>query len=120
MSDCTLPIVWIILTMLNGYGFNEMQVRLVFDEPESGVTIIKLKQTDVPEEDKYVHIQYSVSIMLFLHFVCNFKSAEICVSHTKKWYATVRYGNSTVVENTERGWRELIFQRIRGGFGFGV
>ncbi|KAF7101827.1 hypothetical protein CFC21_103050 [Triticum aestivum] len=57
-------------------------VRLVFDEPESGVTIIKLKQTDVPEED--------------------------------------RYGNSTVVENTERGWKELIFQRIRAVFGFGV
>lgn len=57
-------------------------VRLMFDEPESGVTIIKLKQTDVPEEDKY--------------------------------------GNSTVVENTERGWRELIFQRIRGVFGFGI
>jgi hypothetical protein len=31
-----------------------MQVRMVFDEPESGVTIIKLKQTDVPEEDRYV------------------------------------------------------------------
>uniref|UniRef100_A0A0E0EM94 Activator of Hsp90 ATPase N-terminal domain-containing protein n=1 Tax=Oryza meridionalis TaxID=40149 RepID=A0A0E0EM94_9ORYZ len=57
-------------------------VRLVFDEPESGVTVISLKQTDVPEED--------------------------------------RYGNSTVVENTERGWRELIFQRIRGVFGFGI
>ncbi|KAL5222828.1 hypothetical protein ABZP36_027541 [Zizania latifolia] len=57
-------------------------VRLVFDEPESGVTVINLKQTDVPEED--------------------------------------RYGNSTVVENTERGWRELIFQRIRGVFGFGI
>ncbi|CAL5012909.1 unnamed protein product [Urochloa decumbens] len=57
-------------------------VRLVFDEPESGVTIIKLKQTDVPMEDKY--------------------------------------GNSTVVENTERGWKELIFQRIRGVFGFGI
>ncbi|CAL5005823.1 unnamed protein product [Urochloa decumbens] len=57
-------------------------VRLMFDEPESGVTIIKLKQTDVPMEDKY--------------------------------------GNSTVVENTERGWRELIFQRIRGVFGFGI
>lgn len=28
----------------------------MFDEPESGVTIIKLKQTDVPEEDKYVDI----------------------------------------------------------------
>jgi hypothetical protein len=35
----------------------EMQVRLTFDEPESGVTIIKLKQTDVPEEDKYVDIR---------------------------------------------------------------
>jgi hypothetical protein len=30
-----------------------MKVRLAFDEPESGVTIIKLKQTDVPEEDRY-------------------------------------------------------------------
>lgn len=57
-------------------------VRLLFDEPESGVTVIKLKQTDVPEEDKY--------------------------------------GNSTVVENTERGWTELIFQRIRAVFGFGI
>jgi hypothetical protein len=34
--------------------------------------------------------------------------------------AAVRYGNATVVENTERGWRELIFQRIRGVFGFGI
>ncbi|KAG8087443.1 hypothetical protein GUJ93_ZPchr0010g10414 [Zizania palustris] len=57
-------------------------VRLVFDEPESGVTVIKLNQTNVPEED--------------------------------------RYGNSTVVDNTERGWREQIFQRIRGVFGFGI
>jgi len=57
-------------------------LQLVIDEPESGVTIIKLKQTDVPEED--------------------------------------RYGNSTVVENTERGWKELIFQRIRAVFGFGI
>ncbi|ONK61375.1 uncharacterized protein A4U43_C08F29260 [Asparagus officinalis] len=54
-------------------------VRIVFDEPEAGVTVIKLTQTNVPEED--------------------------------------RYGNSTVVENTERGWRDLIFQRIRGVFG---
>lgn len=57
-------------------------VRLVFDEPEPGVTIIKLTQTDVPEEDKY--------------------------------------GNATVVENTERGWRELIFHKIRAIFGFGI
>ncbi|KAK1302960.1 hypothetical protein QJS10_CPB12g01527 [Acorus calamus] len=57
-------------------------VRLTFDEPESGVTIVKLTQTEVPEED--------------------------------------RYGNSTVVENTERGWRELIFHKIRAVFGFGI
>ncbi|XVF07392.1 hypothetical protein REPUB_Repub06bG0135000 [Reevesia pubescens] len=57
-------------------------VRLVFDEPEPGVTIIKLTHTDVPEED--------------------------------------RYGNATVVENTERGWRDLIFNKIRAVFGFGL
>lgn len=57
-------------------------VRLVLEEPEPGVTIVKLTQTDVPEED--------------------------------------RYGNSTVVENTERGWRDLIFHKIRAVFGFGV
>lgn len=57
-------------------------VRLVLEEPEPGVTVVKLTQTDVPEED--------------------------------------RYGNSTVVENTERGWRDLIFHKIRAVFGFGV
>eukprot|EP00262_Sarcandra_glabra_P003503 TRINITY_DN1423_c0_g1_i1.p1 TRINITY_DN1423_c0_g1~~TRINITY_DN1423_c0_g1_i1.p1 ORF type:complete len:398 (-),score=59.79 TRINITY_DN1423_c0_g1_i1:158-1210(-) len=57
-------------------------VRMVFDEPEPGVTIIRLTQTEVPEEDSY--------------------------------------GNSTVVENTERGWRELIFHKIRAVFGFGI
>ncbi|KAK6945388.1 Activator of Hsp90 ATPase, N-terminal [Dillenia turbinata] len=57
-------------------------VRISFHEPEPGVTIVKLTQTDVPEED--------------------------------------RYGNSTVVENTERGWRDLIFHKIRAVFGFGI
>ncbi|XP_038987412.1 activator of 90 kDa heat shock protein ATPase homolog [Phoenix dactylifera] len=57
-------------------------VRLIFDEPEQGVTIVKLTQTEVPEEDKY--------------------------------------GNATVVENTERGWRQLIFNKIRALFGFGI
>ncbi|GAU31504.1 hypothetical protein TSUD_332790 [Trifolium subterraneum] len=61
---------------------DQSQVRLVFEEPEPGVTVVKLTHTDVPEED--------------------------------------RYGNATVVENTERGWRELIFQRIRAVFGFGI
>ncbi|XP_020599461.1 activator of 90 kDa heat shock protein ATPase homolog [Phalaenopsis equestris] len=31
-----------------------------------------------------------------------------------------RFGNSTVVENTEKGWRELIFHKIRALFGFGI
>ncbi|XP_031103637.1 activator of 90 kDa heat shock protein ATPase homolog [Ipomoea triloba] len=57
-------------------------VRLTFDEPEPGVTVVKLTHTDVPEED--------------------------------------RYGNETVVENTERGWRDLIFHKIRAVFGFGI
>ncbi|KAK9290924.1 hypothetical protein L1049_009103 [Liquidambar formosana] len=57
-------------------------VRITFDEPEPGVTIVKMTQTDVPEED--------------------------------------RYGNATVVENTERGWRDLIFHKIRAVFGFGI
>ncbi|KAK4798765.1 hypothetical protein SAY86_031091 [Trapa natans] len=57
-------------------------VKLVLDEPEPGITVIKLTHTDVPEED--------------------------------------RYGNATVVENTERGWRDLIFHKIRAVFGFGL
>ncbi|KAJ8646911.1 hypothetical protein MRB53_008659 [Persea americana] len=57
-------------------------VKMTFDEPEPGVTIIRLTQTEVPEED--------------------------------------RYGNSTVVENTERGWKDLIFHKIRAVFGFGI
>ncbi|KAL6986979.1 hypothetical protein U1Q18_012739 [Sarracenia purpurea var. burkii] len=62
-------------------GIHSM-VRLVFEEPEPGLTVVKLTQTDVPEED--------------------------------------RYGNATVVENTERGWRDLIFNKIRAVFGFGI
>ncbi|XP_062167510.1 uncharacterized protein LOC133873772 [Alnus glutinosa] len=57
-------------------------VRLALDEPEPGLTVVKLTHTDIPEED--------------------------------------RYGNSTVVENTERGWRDLIFNKIRAVFGFGI
>ncbi|XP_072992611.1 uncharacterized protein [Typha latifolia] len=60
----------------------EKKVKLSLDEQEAGVTVVKLTQTNVPEEDKY--------------------------------------GNATVVENTERGWRELIFHKIRAVFGFGM
>ncbi|KAJ6994211.1 activator of 90 kDa heat shock protein ATPase [Populus alba x Populus x berolinensis] len=58
------------------------KVRLTFDEPEPGITIVKVVHTDIPEED--------------------------------------RYGNETVVENTERGWRDLILNKIRAVFGFGI
>ncbi|KAG2683292.1 hypothetical protein I3760_10G025300 [Carya illinoinensis] len=57
-------------------------VKLALDEPEPGITVVKLAHTNIPEED--------------------------------------RYGNATVVENTERGWRDLIFNRIRAVFGFGI
>lgn len=52
----------------------EMQVRLVFDEPESGVTVIKLKQTDVPEEDMYAPVLHVI-------FVCasNFESVKLLI-----------------------------------------
>ncbi|CAN4109099.1 unnamed protein product [Withania somnifera] len=60
----------------------QSMVRITFEEPQSGVTVVKLTHSDVPEED--------------------------------------RYGNATVVENTERGWRDLIFHRIRAVFGFGI
>lgn len=31
-----------------------LQVRLVLEEPEPGVTVVKLTQTDVPDEDRFV------------------------------------------------------------------
>ncbi|KAI4365433.1 hypothetical protein MLD38_021417 [Melastoma candidum] len=57
-------------------------VKLAFEEPEPGVTVIRLTHSDIPEED--------------------------------------RYDNATVAENTERGWRNLTFHRIRAVFGFGI
>lgn len=33
-----------------------LQVRMEFDEPESGLTIIKLTQTNIPIEDRYLNI----------------------------------------------------------------
>lgn len=53
---------------------------------------------------------------------CNCSSVDVCHLYLfiRLTLSNCRYGNSTVVENTERGWRELIFQRIRGVFGFGI
>ncbi|KAJ8448129.1 hypothetical protein Cgig2_031853 [Carnegiea gigantea] len=69
-------------------------VRMTFEEPEPGVTIVNLVQSNVPEEDRSDRV-------LTISVIC-------------------RYGNGTVVLNTERGWRDLIFHRIRDIFGFGL
>lgn len=33
-----------------------LQVKLVFEEPEPGVTVVKLMHSDVPEEDRLVYL----------------------------------------------------------------
>ena len=86
-----------------------LQVRLTLEEPEPGVTIVNLTHTDIPEEDRWVLVLGFFSIFSF--------SLLPCVD----WLVFgCRYGNSTVVENTERGWRDLIFHKIRAVFGFGI
>ena len=41
--------------MIEVFFFVEMsQVRLALDEPEAGVTVVKLTHTDIPEEDRLV------------------------------------------------------------------
>ncbi|CAB4263239.1 unnamed protein product [Prunus armeniaca] len=72
--------IWRFGSWPDGIDSTICQVRLKLEEPEPGLTIVKLTHSDIPEED--------------------------------------RYGNATVVENTERGWRDLIFQRIRAVFWF--
>ena len=42
-------------------------MRLTFEEPEPGVTIVKLTQTDVPEEDRLVW--FLVDEIVFLFFI---------------------------------------------------
>lgn len=70
---------WRFSSWADGHYSN---VILTLEEPEVGLTVVKLTQTNVPDEDSY--------------------------------------GNATVVENTERGWRDLIFHKIRAVFGFGL
>lgn len=40
----------------------DLQVKLVLDEPEPGVTVVKLTHTDVPEEDRSAFSE-------FVHFL---------------------------------------------------
>lgn len=40
-----------------------LQVRLVFDEPEPGVTVVKLTHTDVPEEDRLVLVNGFITLL---------------------------------------------------------
>lgn len=51
--------IYYVITLVLNVGF---QVKLVLDEPEPGVTIVKLTHTDVPEEDRLV-------VPAFLHIV---------------------------------------------------
>lgn len=46
----------------DGCGWMVLQVRLSFDEPEPGITIVKLIHSDVPEEDRLVSILPSCNI----------------------------------------------------------
>lgn len=41
------------------------QVRLTLEEPEPGVTVVKLTHTDIPEEDRWVFVNL-ISMMLVL------------------------------------------------------
>lgn len=40
------------------------QVRLTLDEPEPGVTVVKLTHTDIPEEDRCVSFNVIVKILV--------------------------------------------------------
>lgn len=47
------------------------------------------------------------------HLVFDKGSGMVCLHSS-------RFGNATVYEVTKRGWEDLIFQRIRAVFGYGL
>lgn len=57
------------------------KVVITLKEPDAGNTVLELKQTGLPEAD--------------------------------------RFGNEDVFENTEKGWKDNIFEKIRKVFGYG-
>ncbi|GAX73098.1 hypothetical protein CEUSTIGMA_g551.t1 [Chlamydomonas eustigma] len=77
-TDKKLVMKWKFSTWKEGC-FSKVTITL--DAPEVGTTILKLHQTDIPEEDAF---------------------------------------GQPVFENTEKGWRGQILQRIRQVFGYGV
>lgn len=46
------------------YNVYVLQVRLVLDEPEAGVTTVKLTHSDIPEEDRLVLSNYIVCFVM--------------------------------------------------------
>lgn len=44
-----------------------LQVRLSLDEPEPGVTIVKLTHTDIPEEDRLVFVDWFCFLQFGFH-----------------------------------------------------
>lgn len=120
------------------------------------MTVVKLTQTEVPEEDRYVFFKPMLMsidnnlVMIRMHWLNFLTISTYCIFYERRhgwlcvmfgspvnflsnfcpsssWYSKdlirvslSRYGNATVVENTEKGWRDLIFHKIRTGFGFGL
>lgn len=48
-------------------------MRLTFDEPEPGFTVIKLKHTDVPEEDRFALFIIQFALKSTLAFTIEFE-----------------------------------------------
>ena len=66
---------------------------------------------------KFCHSNYFIQVLLVFLFFGFMILFSFFFGHHYSW---CRYGNATVVENTERGWRDLILNKIRAVFGFGV
>jgi hypothetical protein len=54
--SCSTVWVFYLAGLLMGLQQLLLQVRITFDEPEPGVTVVKLIHSDVPEEDRLVSI----------------------------------------------------------------
>lgn len=76
-------------------------MRLTFEEPESGVTIVKLTHTDVPEEDRFValatpHILVDSKICDSLYYCDNAGMAM-------QLWSKIRRGGGEILSSTKYG-----------------
>lgn len=61
-----VSVVLLSIVLLQSHYIRFVQVKLIFEEPESGVTVVKLVQTDVPEEDRLVVVRVTILLILLL------------------------------------------------------